>query len=101
MGRPVSESPGRETGFAAVRAGEKRFSRRMPGQVAAASCYLSQSELAAPARLRALGAALDEIAGTAALAERIVAAADTAFRSQRRWMRHLPMSELSGSYRHV
>lgn len=73
----------------------RHLARRMPGQMAAASRYLSRTELAAGDRLRALGAALDEIARSALAGERIVAAADSAFRLQRRWIRHLPMPELA------
>jgi len=79
----------------------RHLARRMPGQIAAAGRYLSRTELAAAARLRALGAALDEIGRTASAAERIVTASDAAFRLQRRWLRHLPMPELTGSYRHL
>ncbi len=78
----------------------RHLARRMPGQIAAASAYLSGPEAMAAPRWRALGAALDEAAASIAIVDRIVATADTAFRTQRRWLRHLPMPELTG-YRHL
>ena len=79
----------------------RHLARRMPGQMAAAGRYLSRTELEAAERLRAIGAALDEIARTTSAADRIVSAVDTAFQLQRRWLRHLPMSQTTGSYRHL
>jgi heme oxygenase len=73
----------------------RHFARRMPGQVAAASAYLGGTEMLSPRRWRALGAALDEIARTPREADRIVAAAEAAFRAQHHWLRHLPTAEVA------
>jgi heme oxygenase len=65
----------------------RHFARWLPGELAAAGCYLSRGD-----RLDDLGAALDAHATRPEIATKIVDAACTAFRRQRLWfLKSLPL----------
>ncbi len=63
----------------------RHLASRLPEQLASAGAYLTGNERALGARLRELGEALDAIARAPGMADRVVAAAHAAFRSQRHW----------------
>ncbi len=63
----------------------RHLESRLPEQLATAGAYLAGNERNAGARLRELGEALDAIARPPVMADRVVAAAHAAFRSQRHW----------------
>lgn len=58
---------------------------RLPAEMAHASAYLQLYSGTAGARWRALGVAMDRVAETPAVGDRIVAAASDAFRTLARW----------------
>jgi heme oxygenase len=74
----------------------RHLARRMPGQVAVASDYLTFTEQQAAKRWRILGIALDEVARSPSASARIIDAAHAAFRTQQRWLRHAPSPKRSG-----
>jgi heme oxygenase (biliverdin-IX-beta and delta-forming) len=61
---------------------------KMPREMNRASAYFQCYAGAVGARWRNFGAVLDDVARHPAIADRIVAAADEAFRTQRRWVQH-------------
>jgi heme oxygenase len=65
----------------------QHFEQRLPDQMRIAGCYLAGHERGAHARWVELGIALEQIADTTALADRIVATAHMAFRCQHQWLR--------------
>jgi heme oxygenase len=60
---------------------------RLPDQMATASAYLQSYAGVVGKRWREFGATLDNVARHPAVADRIVASANEAFRCQRRWLR--------------
>jgi heme oxygenase len=67
---------------------------KLPDTAHAASSYLSAFDGRAGALMRELGAVLDQTARRVSIAERIVAAANEAFRVQRQWYRGDVLSPL-------
>jgi heme oxygenase len=62
----------------------RHLAHRLP-EVSVGGSYLACYDRAAGVRWRELGAALDRVACTTQIADRIVAAANHAFRAQRQW----------------
>jgi heme oxygenase len=61
---------------------------RLPREMATASQYLRSYEGVLGSRWRSFGVVLDDVARQPAIADRIVTAANEAFRAQRRWIQH-------------
>jgi heme oxygenase len=61
---------------------------RLPREMGCASQYLRSYEGVLGTRWRSFGAVLDDVARQPAIADRIVTAANEAFRAQRRWIQH-------------
>jgi heme oxygenase len=64
----------------------------LPNEIAIASSYLQSYAGVAGTRWRKFGSTLDEVARHPAIADRIVTAANEAFRCQRRWLQHEQLS---------
>lgn len=63
----------------------RHLENRLPEQLARAGAYLAGNERAVGSRMRELGAALDAIAQTPGVIDRVIVAAHDAFRCQSRW----------------
>lgn len=61
---------------------------KLPREMTHASAYLQRYEGVVETRWRQFGAVLDDVAHHPAVADRIVVAANDAFRGQRRWVAH-------------
>jgi heme oxygenase len=66
---------------------------KLPREMSCASQYLRSYEGVLGMRWRSFGAVLDDVARQPAIADRIVAAANDAFRAQRRWIQHEQASQ--------
>jgi heme oxygenase len=63
----------------------RHFEQRLPGPLRKAGAYLAGNERAVGSRMRELGHALDGVARTHEVVDRIVVAAQAAFRCQQHW----------------
>jgi heme oxygenase len=63
----------------------RRYLERVHAPLAKAGAYLAGNERATGSRMRELGRVLDTVAQTEQIADRIVDAANTAFRCQHHW----------------
>ncbi len=63
----------------------RHLEQRLCGGLGTAVAYLAGNERAIGAKLRELGHALDAVATSDDLVERMIVAANEAFRAQRRW----------------